>query len=238
MSFSSELKEHLKALPVRKKCCRRVMDALLTLDFSLPTAAEEMRAVYQSCRCPACPAHFLRALFLCCGSVTDPKKQYHAELSFPREEVRDIALDALASAGLSAKKSARGGRFLLYWKDSAGIEDFLLFIGASSAAFALMNQKIVNELRNDTNRQVNCDTANIERVLAASRKYRAAIDALASTGQLDALPDSLRQTALLKLENPQLSLEALGALLSPPVSKSGVRHRLEKIYQFYLEKNS
>ena len=111
-----------------------------------------------------------------------------------------------------------------------------MFIGASTVAFELMNQKIVREIRNSTNRQVNCDTANIERVLQASQKYLEAIDYLIDTGEINAMPRNLLETALLKRSNPQIPLEDLGLMLNPPVSKSGMRHRLEKIYQYYTDK--
>ena len=122
-----------------------------------------------------------------------------------------------------------GAYQISYFKGSSSIEDFLVYIGASAVAFELMNQKIVRELRNNVNRQINCDTANIEKILKTSKKYLDAIDWLIDTGELNSLPQNLRETALLKRSNPQIPLEQLGQMLTPSVSKSGMKHRLEKI---------
>ena len=100
---------------------------------------------------------------------------------------------------------------------------------ANGAAFEIMNVKIVHEFRNSVNRQVNCDTANIEKQLQAVKKYTDAIGKLIESGKIDALPTELRETAVLRYEHQQLSLTDLGKLFNPPVSKSGLKHRLDKI---------
>ena len=112
------------------------------------------------------------------------------------------------------------------------MEDFLAYIGASAAAFDIMNAKIVKEFRNSVNRQVNCDTANIEKQLEASKKYVDAIRYLTETGAITKLPENLQQTARLRLENEQVSLAELGNLCEPKVSKSGMKHRMEKLLEY------
>lgn len=235
MSFSSNLKETLVALPVKKRCCQHTFHEVMETDKSRrEDQTEKLRSVRSRCRCPGCLTQMIKALFIRFGSMTDPEKQYHLDFTFRYETERDFMAELLTEAELEPKKSVRGEKFIVYFKGSAGIEDFLVYIGASSAAFDLMNRKIVKELRNATNRQVNCDTANIERVLHASQKYAEAIDYLIDTGEINTMPQNLRETALLKRSNPQISLEDLGLMLNPAVSKSGMRHRLEKIYQYYM----
>ena len=145
---------------------------------------------------------------------------------------RDAAYEILSSVGFEFRKTVRRERFVMYIKESSVIEDFLVYMGAQNAAFDVMNSKIVHEFRNSVNRQVNCDTANIEKQLASVKKYTDAIKLLEENGKLDTLPDELKETARVRMENEQLSLADLGALLTPPVTKSGVRHRLDKILYY------
>ena len=237
MSFSSELKESLSSHTIKKKCCNRVFSEMMELDKAVAVdRTEVLRSIHESCKCPFCLAHYLRALFVKFGSMTDPEKQYHLEFTFRHESERDLAAEILCDSGFDPKLSARKEKYLAYFKGSSSIEDFLVYIGASAVAFELMNQKIVRELRNNVNRQINCDTANIEKILKTSKKYLDAIDWLIDTGELNSLPQNLRETALLKRSNPQSPLEQLAQMLTPSVSKSGMKHRLEKIYLYYTEK--
>ena len=127
------------------------------------------------------------------------------------------------------RRTQRTKQYIYYLKDGEAIADFLAYIGANTAAFDFMNSRIEREFRNNINRQVNCDTANIEKQLRAVRKYNDVIGQLVASDKIDSLPAELRETAILRLENEQLSLTDIGKLLKPPVSKSGVKHRLDKI---------
>ncbi len=237
MSFSSELKENLTALTIKKKCCHQTFDAILSMDKKdVCDQTELLRDLRERCKCPFCLPHLLRGLFVKYGSMTAPEKQYHLDFTFRHEGERDLAAALLTEADLEPKLSKRGEKFLVYFKGSTSIEDFLVYIGAATVAFDLMNRKIVRELRNNSNRLVNCDTANIEKVLRSSKKYLDAIDVLIDTGEINHMPHALRETALLKRSNPQIPLEALGHMLTPAVSKSGMKHRLEKIHAYYTEK--
>ena len=166
-------------------------------------------------------------------SVTNPDKQYHLELSFETPAERDAAEAILSAAGICMKSGQRGGRYLLYIKSSSDIEDFLAYTGATHAAFDLMNAKIVREVRGNANRQMNCDMANISKSLAAAQQYTNAISEILRQGYEIRLPEELRQTARLRCENPQASMTELGQLHNPPITKSGVKHRLDKILRFY-----
>ncbi len=230
-SFSTKVKNQLEAVEIKKKCCKFTFSALEDLDKKLDNA-DLLGEVYKKCRCDVCRMVFWRTLFTVYGSVTDPAKSYHMEFSFYYEEERDTVQGLLEDSGFEFRSSTRKNKYILYVKDSAVIEDFLVYVGASGAAFDVMNSKIVHEFRNSVNRQVNCDTANIEKQLQAVKKYTDAISALIDSGKIDSLPADLKETALLRIENDQLSLTDLGKLMNPQVSKSGVRHRLERILEF------
>lgn len=237
-SFSQKCKEALTALPIKKKCCRYLWDAVMA-EKQEPThdAAGQIAAWGEACRCENCLSVLIRALFVKYGVMTDPEKRYHLEFTFRRESERDAAAAILENAGFSMHTSVRHPangqeKWILYYKSSADMEDFLAYIGASSAVFDIMNAKILKELRNSANRQVNCDTANIEKQLEASKKYIEAIRLLTETGAISKLPESLQQTARLRLEYQQLSLAELGNMCEPRVSKSGMKHRMEKLLEY------
>lgn len=200
--------------------------------MKLVQSGGNLAEAYSKCLCDGCRAVLVREMFVKYGSITDPAKQYHLDFSFKTEEERDAAYEILSSVGFDFRKTVRRERFIIYIKESSVIEDFLVYMGAQNAAFDVMNSKIVHEFRNSVNRQVNCDTANIEKQLASVKKYTDAIKLLEENGKLDTLPDELKETARVRMENEQLSLADLGALLTPPVTKSGVRHRLDKILYY------
>lgn len=229
-SFSKNVKNQLQQIEIKKKCCRYTASAIEELCRSkTESISGELSEIYNKCRCDGCKTVFVRMLFCHFGSVTSPDKQYHLDFSFKFEDECDTVSEILSDLGFEFKSTVRRERFVLYIKESSAIEDFLVFIGAQSAAFEVMNSKIVREFRNSVNRQVNCDTANIEKQLASAKKYTDAINKLIDTGKIDSLPEELKITAQLRAENEQLSLSDLGKLFNPPVSKSGIRHRLDKI---------
>ena len=236
ISFSTIIKEQLRAEEIRRKCCRRMYTDILALD-SQPSELipDALNTIVQKCRCENCAPVCIRALFLLFGSMTDPAKSYHLDFTVKTAEERDILHQILSDVGLDFRETMRAGKYVLYIKDSAAIEDFLVFIGAQAAAFELMNKKIEREFRNSVNRQVNCDTANIEKQLASAKKYIEAVQYLIDNGSIDRLSPELKNTALLRMENEQLNLADLGQLVNPPVSKSGMKHRLEKILAFANE---
>lgn len=237
-SFSKKVKTQLAAEEIKKKCCRITDSEMASLHpRKKEELGEELRRIYENCRCDNCRIVYLRRLFELFGSVTDPQKSYHLDFTFPVESSCDAAEEVLAEMGFDFRRTVRrdkndNEKYVLYIKESSAIEDFLVALGASSAAFDVMNSKIVHEFRNSVNRQVNCDTANIEKQLAAGKKYIKAIQCLIDSGRIEELPEDLKETARLRYENDQLSLTDLGMMLNPPVSKSGIRHRLERILAF------
>lgn len=187
-------------------------------------------------KCQHCKEYFLKGLFLTYGTINDPEKSYRLELVFNKEtDVKQI-INFLNEIGISPKQVERNQKHVIYFKDSEMISDFLAYAGANNSAFTIMNSKIMKELRNDVNRVTNCDSANINKMVNASRKYCEAINGLIELDLFDELPDTLKEMAQKRLEFNNLNYLDLGKKFNPPISKSGVYHRLEKILEFY-EKN-
>lgn len=172
---------------------------------------------------------FAAGVFLACGSVNDPSKEYHLEFAVPEEKLADDLMILPEHIGITPKKAVRRNQYIIYIKDSESIEDTLTFIGAQQCTLELMNVKIYKDVRNKANRITNCDSANIDKVVNAAIKQTDDIQLIERTTGLDSLPEELRQVALLRLSEKEMSLRDMGALLSPPISRSGVNHRLKKI---------
>ena len=180
---------------------------------------------------PCCKASFIRGAFLAGGSVTDPTKRYHLEMTTSHYKVSRETCALLIECGFSPKELTRGGNNILYFKQSDYIEDFLTAIGAQVSAMGVMEAKVEKDLRNGVNRRVNCETANLTKVVDASMGQMAAIRALEEAGELDKLPGKLRETALLRKENPEATLQELAAMLEPPITKSAINHRMRKLLE-------
>lgn len=176
-----------------------------------------------------CRKAFLRGAFLAGGSVTDPEKRYHLELSTTHAKVSRATQTLLIEIGMEAKQTERKGSSILYYKQSESIEDFLALIGAGVSAMAVMSAKIEKDWRNDANRKTNCDSANVDKSVAAAGEQLAALKKLEDAGILDSLPEKLAETARLRRENPESTLSELAELHEPPLSKSAVNHRLRKL---------
>ena len=172
---------------------------------------------------------FTAGVFLACGSVNDPSKEYHLEFTVPAESLADELILLLGDIGVSARSVIRRGQYVVYIKGSESIEDTLTFIGAQQCTLELMNVKIYKDVRNKANRIANCDAANIDKVLNAASKQISDIKLIANTIGLDALTEELREVAELRLENNDMSLQEIGESLTVPISRSGVNHRFKKL---------
>ena len=182
-----------------------------------------------------CRASFIRGAFLAGGSVTDPLKRYHLELATPHHSVSRETYSLLLEMGFSPKETVRQGNSLLYFKQADAIADFFTTIGASTAAMSVMTAKVEKEMRNTVTRQINCDTANADKTVAAAQEQIEAIRRISRDYGLEALPEPLRDAALLRITNPEVSLADLARLSYPPVTKSCLSHRLKKIMSFKAE---
>lgn len=172
---------------------------------------------------------FTAGIFLACGSVNDPEKEYHLEFTVPDEPLAHELIALLGDIGVTAKCSSRRGQHIVYIKDSESIEDTLTFIGAGQCTLDVINVKIYKDIRNRANRIANCDTANIDKTVNASIRQIEDISLIAGTQGLESLPDELLEIAQLRLDNAGMSLRDIGESLSEPISRSGVNHRFQRI---------
>ena len=174
---------------------------------------------------------FLRGAFLAGGSVTDPAKSYHLELSTGHASVCRETHALLLEMGFEPRDAQRGRNWLTYFKKSGAIEDFLTTIGAPVSAMEIMQAKVEKHMANAMNRLTNCDMANADKVTDAAAGQLAAIRAIEAGPGLDSLPQVLQETALLRIANPACSLSDLAQLAYPAVSKSCMNHRLRKLME-------
>ena len=179
--------------------------------------------------CESCAASYIRGAFLSCGTVTDPNADYHMEFSLPFYRLSLDLLSLMGELGFNARLSRRKGSNIIYLKESGQIEDCLTLMGATNSSLELMGVKMVKDIRNTANRITNCENANIDKTVDAAVKQIDAIRKIEQTQGLDSLPDDLRELALIRLKNPDLSLRELGEQLNVPISRSGVNHRLNRL---------
>lgn len=179
-----------------------------------------------------CKRAYIRGAFLGGGSVSDPEKGYHLEFITHSEEYGNSLKELINEFGLESKLIDRKSNHIVYLKEGDQIVDLLNIIGAHKALLDFENVRIVKQMRNDVNRLVNCETANLNKTVNAAMKQVQDINLIKSVVGLGALPDGLSELAELRLEQPEASLKELGEMLDPPVGKSGVNHRFKKIHKF------
>lgn len=179
--------------------------------------------------CENCFAAFIRGVFLTCGTIVSPSSAYHVEFSLSDPQRSQDFTDLLCELGFSARITTRRGVRAVYLKESEVIEDLLTFVGAPQIALQIMNTKIMRDIRNNENRRANCDTANIYKSTGAAAIQIRSIKRLQTSGKLATLPKPLQITAELRLKHPEVSLIELAGLHEPPITKSGVSHRLQKL---------
>lgn len=176
-----------------------------------------------------CKKAYIRGAFLGSGSVSDPEKAYHLEFVTNNEEYSMQLRDLLNSFNFNSKIVLRKNNYVVYIKESDQICDLLNVIGAHTALLNFESTRIVKEMRNNVNRLVNCETANLSKTVNAAVRQMENIKYIKDTIGLEKLPDNLKEIAYLRIECEDLSLKELGEILVPPVGKSGVNHRLRRI---------
>ena len=221
VSYSVVVKQHQDAL--------RVLQAVKLIDEHLD-GFEEVRivnpiVVQQTC----CKRAFIRGAFLAAGSMSDPKKAYHFEIVCAAEPMAEQIRELMSSFSMDAKIVQRKKSYVVYLKEGSQIVDILNIMEAHVSLMELENVRILKEMRNTVNRKVNCETANLNKTVSAAVKQLEDITYLRDTIGLEKLSEGLEEVALARLSHPDASLKELGALLSPPVGKSGVNHRLRKL---------
>ncbi len=302
MSFSSDIRDELGALPIKSPCCRRAYlygllygatvtgdtveaifpvlpgaaydlpghavslihtllsrEAIATpltrgahryarVSFSSKQAARALAALAHlpeeeaavetlverlGLKCEHCTAHFLRGLVVAYGTVNDPARSYHMEIKLPLDGRLEPVRILLAESGYVPGCTLRGEVAGLFYKSAGDIQEVLAHVGATSMVFDLFNAQIERDIRNNENRATNCVAENIGRSMRAGGRQTAAIRWLEEQNLLPSLSDELRYTARLRLDNPAETLAELAELHIPPITKSGLHHRLEKIMAFY-----
>ncbi len=204
MSFSSKVKEELSTIS-RK-------------DFTLLAKRSKMST-----------KGLIREAFLRSGSISDPEKFYHFEIVFTSEEEAKAIQKMLEDFELDAKIVARKGHYVVYLKEGSQIADMLRIMEAPLALMEFENVRIVKEMRNSINRQVNCEAANLGKTISAAVKQVEDIKFICSKVGLENIPEGLAETAKKRLEYPEATLKELGEFMDPPLGKSGVNHRLKKL---------
>lgn len=174
---------------------------------------------------------YLKGAFLAVGSINDPKKAYHFELSMGNLDEANRMQEILLSMGIKAKIIERESYSVIYIKDGEVISDILTFLGAISETLYFEDQMVVKSARNNINRKVNCETANLSKTISAGVKQIAAIEKLKETGKLELLEEGLYEVAILRLANPDATLKELAMLYGEGISRSGINHRLQKLIE-------
>ncbi|MBQ2780222.1 MAG: DNA-binding protein WhiA [Clostridia bacterium] len=206
--------------------CRRVLE-----QFGHTVDDLTVRLNRANLDCDNCAAAYLRGAFLVAGSVTNPQTDYHLEFSVPYYHLSRDLLSLLAECGLNAKVVTRKGNYIVYLKDSEQVEDCLTLMGATASSLELMSVKMVKDIRNRTNRMVNCENANMDKTVAAATTHMQAVRKLMDAGVLENLSPELQEAARLRYDNPEASLRELCEMFAEPVSRSGMNHRLRRLVE-------
>lgn len=174
---------------------------------------------------------FLRGAFLAGGSVTDPTKSYHLEFCTSHGSVSRELYSLMEECGFRGRLATRKGNYIVYFKQSEEIADLLTALGAPVAGMEVINAKLDKNVVNKANRRSNCDIANVDKVVAAAREQLLAIRKIEEEIGLNHLPQKLKEAAVLRRDNPELSLAQLAEMCDPPVTKSAFNHRLKKLME-------
>lgn len=179
-----------------------------------------------------CRKAFIRGAFLAAGSISDPNKSYYLSIATENETLSKQLYEVFGQLGIPIKTTKRKTVSVLYLKEGTMLVETLGMMGAPLSLMKFENARIIKDIRNNLNRKVNAETANLKKTIEASMDQIAAIDYIDQKVGLSELPDSLREVAILRRKNPEVSLQELGQMLNPGVGKSGINHRLRRIVKF------
>lgn len=180
---------------------------------------------------------FIRGTFLGSGSIANPQKNYHLEVTLSGLEESEFALDILESYQIAFRKMKKAQGYSIYAKEGEAISKFLAFIGASHSVLKFEEIRVYRDIRNNVNRKVNCETANLNKTVNSALKQIEAIQSLQKQGKLEQLSEGIQEIARLRLEHPEATLTELGNMLKVPIGKSGVNHRMKVIEKMANEEN-
>lgn len=204
MSFASDIKEELLNLKM----------------WNLSSGMKQEEQLARLC---------IREAFIKSGSMNDPNKKYHLQIMFKTKKKAIEMQTIINNFNIHAKIIKKENEYMLYLKDGEEISKFLALIGANNSVIRFEEVRVIKETRNDINRLVNCETANLNKTINAAVKQIEDIKLIKKKNKFNSLPEDLKETANLRVENPDVSLAELGKLLKEPIGKSGVNHRLKKL---------
>jgi hypothetical protein len=216
---------YLITIPTQPKLAPALQDLGILNETFIPVAGVPSWLGRRDC----CAVAYLRGAFLGGGFVADPHGDFHFELTAETEEVAEGLVVLMDRFGMKARITQRRGTYAVYLKGAEHIVTFLALVGAHRALLRTEDVRILKGMRNDVNRLVNAETANLQKSAEAAFEQIVAIRRLEDTRGLESLPPALRELAELRLENPEASLRELGELAEPPLSKSAVYHRIRRI---------
>lgn len=176
-----------------------------------------------------CKKAFLRGAYIVAGAAGDPEKGYHLEIDVLDRDMAESLVGAFSSFGISSRVFERKQRNVVYIKDGEQMSQALAVLGAYKAMMEFENTRIIRDCRNEANRLVNCDSANVDKAIAAAERQISMIEAITRAGGMDELPEPLRELASARVRFPYASMSELGAALNPPLGKSGVNARMRKL---------
>ena len=185
-----------------------------------------------------CSRAFLRGVFLVCGSITDPEKDYHIEFSVTKAKLCDDLMQIIGDLGLKSKKILRNNSYVIYSKEAESIEDFIGNMGANNAFMQIVKTRAMKDIKNQINRRSNFESANMSRSIEAGLKQVHIIEGILKKVSLDDLTSDLAELCNLRLENPDISLDELGKMMKPPLSRSAISRRFKKLEKIALELES
>ena len=178
---------------------------------------------------------YIREAFIKSGSMNDPNKNYHLQIMFKEKAKAEEMQTLLNNFNIHAKIIKKEKDYMLYLKDGEEISEFLALVGANKSVIKFEEVRVIKETRNDINRLVNCETANLNKTINASVKQIEDINKIKKAGKFNELPETLKEIAEVRINNPEMSLIELRKLLDKPIGKSGVNHRLKKLSQISEE---
>jgi len=210
---------------------KRILKGLKLMDTYSNLVNDKIDILDTIIKRPCCKRAFIRGMFLACGAISDPNKMYHFEFVLTSMKSAKELVDIIAKFNVDAKITTRKKYFIVYVKEGAQIVDMLNIMGAHLALMELENIRILKEVRNSVNRNVNCETANINKTVNAATKQIKDIQYIHDNMGISNLSKGLREVAKIRMDNPDMSLAQIGKLLEKPIGKSGVNHRMRKLSQ-------
>ena len=241
MSFCSEIKDEITNIQIKNNCCK---EAYLLGMVSVNGLTETYSAIYEKElnednlfyrieKNECCARAYIRGAFLEGGYVNDPENSYHLEIIQHNIKNAEFLVRIFEVFGLNFRILKKKEKIYIYIKDAESISTVINIIGAHKALLNFENIRALHEMRNNINRVVNCETANLSKTLDASVRQVKIITEIAEKVGLSALPKDLQEIAEARLTNPDMSLKELGESLENKLGKSGVNHRLKKIEEFH-----